>query len=150
MKLYMAGPLFTTAERDFNTALCCELREHHHQVWLPQESEQTPPVTAQGIFLKDVRGVDWADIILACMDGPDPDSGTCWECGAAFRRKPVIAYRTDIRDVDDGFPPFNLMITQSAFVVLNAKWKTVPEIAALIQAAILTISKDSLDAAAGK
>ena len=27
--------------------------------------------------------IDWADMVVACMDGPDPDSGTAWECGYA-------------------------------------------------------------------
>jgi nucleoside 2-deoxyribosyltransferase len=31
------------------------------------------------------------------MDGPDPDSGTCWECGYAYRKKPVVVFRTDFR-----------------------------------------------------
>jgi nucleoside 2-deoxyribosyltransferase len=48
------------------------------------------------------------------MDGPDPDSGTCWECGSVWRRKPVILYRTDIRSVSDPFGPCNLMLHQAA------------------------------------
>jgi hypothetical protein len=31
------------------------------------------------------------------MDGTDPDSGMCWECGSVWGRKPVVLYRTDIR-----------------------------------------------------
>jgi nucleoside 2-deoxyribosyltransferase len=40
MKLYFAGPLFTTAERDFNAALAAQLRRAGHEVFLPQEAEQ--------------------------------------------------------------------------------------------------------------
>ena len=39
MRIYLAGPLFTTAERDFNAALAAGLRALGHEVWLPQESE---------------------------------------------------------------------------------------------------------------
>jgi len=36
---------------------------------------------AAGIFATDVRGIDWADGLVAITDGPDPDSGTSWEVG---------------------------------------------------------------------
>jgi hypothetical protein len=96
MKLYFAGPLFTTAERDFNAALAAQLRRAGHEVFLPQEAEQRN-ATAGAIFAGDVQGIDWCDVVVACMDGPDPDSGTAWECGVVYRRKPVILYRTDRR-----------------------------------------------------
>jgi nucleoside 2-deoxyribosyltransferase len=47
-KIYMAGPLFTTAERDFNAALAAQLRAAGHEIW-PQESEQRD-ATALSIF----------------------------------------------------------------------------------------------------
>ena len=37
------------------------------------------------------------DIVVANMDGSDPDSGTSWECGYAYRKKPVILFRADFR-----------------------------------------------------
>jgi len=54
------------------------LEERGHEVWLPQESAQAS-MTPKQIFEEDVRGIDWADVVAANMDGPDPDSGTCWE-----------------------------------------------------------------------
>ena len=84
MKIYLAGPLFTTAERDFNLRLAHSLRQAGHEVFLPQENEQRSK-TAREIFEEDLAGLDWAEIVVANMDGPDPDSGTCWECGYAFR-----------------------------------------------------------------
>ena len=48
------------------------------------------------------------------MDGPDPDSGTAWECGYAYGKKPVILVRTDIRTRDDRSGPYNAMLTGSA------------------------------------
>ena len=43
--------------------------------------------------------IDQADIILANLNGPDPDSGTCIEIGHAHGKcgKLVIGYRTDTR-----------------------------------------------------
>jgi len=49
LKIYLAGPLFTTAERDFNAALAALLRDRGHEVFLPQEHEQRD-VTARAIF----------------------------------------------------------------------------------------------------
>ncbi|MGA2124575.1 MAG: nucleoside 2-deoxyribosyltransferase [Xanthobacteraceae bacterium] len=114
MRIYLAGPLFSTAEREFNARLAGRLRQLGHEVWLPQESEQRT-MSAQQIFAIDVQGIDWAEVVVANMDGPDPDSGTCWECGYAFRKKPIIVFRTDFRAVDERKDaPYNLMLTVSA------------------------------------
>ena len=78
MKIYMAGPLFSTAELAFNAALARELRGRGHEVFLPQEHEQRKDLP-RAIFESDVRGLDWAEVVVACLDGPDPDSGTSWE-----------------------------------------------------------------------
>ena len=135
MKLYFAGPLFTTAERDFNAALAAQLRRAGHEVFLPQEAEQRN-ATAGAIFAGDVQGIDWCDVVVACMDGPDPDSGTAWECGVVYRRKLVILYRTDIRSEADPFGPYNLMLHQAAQHVLDCRWRSVAEIAACILEAL--------------
>ena len=65
------------------------------------------------------------------MDGPDPDSGTCWECGSVHKRKPVILYRTDIRS-EEPFGPFNLMLHRSAAASLDCRWDSVAAIASKI------------------
>ena len=114
MKIYLAGPLFTTAERDFTLRLARSLRQGGHEVFLPQENEHRSK-PARDIFAEDLAGIDWADVVVANMDGPDPDSGTCWECGYAFRKKPIIVFRTDFRAGDEpGKAPYNLMLTESA------------------------------------
>lgn len=51
------------------------LRAAGHEVFLPQENE--PGKDAAGIFAADKAGIDWADGLVAIMDGPAPDSGTC-------------------------------------------------------------------------
>ncbi len=81
-------------------------------------------MSARQIFEKDVEGVDWAEVVVPNMDGPDPDSGTCWECGYAYRKKPVILFRTDFRAGDEpGTAPFNLMLTESATRFLDLVFK---------------------------
>jgi len=86
-----------------------------HEVFLPQEQE--PGMDAAGIFATDVGGIDWAAALVAIMDGPDPDSGTAWECGYAYGKKPIIPrpdghpgtgrpepLQRDADRVDDGSP----------------------------------------------
>jgi nucleoside 2-deoxyribosyltransferase len=131
MKIYLAGPLFTTAECMFNEKLAELLRDFGHEVFLPQETEQRN-ATCRKIFDSDVAGIDWSEVVVANMDGVDPDSGTCWECGYAHGKKPVILFRTDIREEGAPFGPFNLMMHQAAGGWLDCKRRSVAEIAALI------------------
>jgi nucleoside 2-deoxyribosyltransferase len=142
MRIYLAGPLFTTAERDFNARLADRLRHLGHEVWLPQEHEQRS-AGAKEIFLKDIEGIDWAEAVVANMDGPDPDSGTCWECGYAYGKKPVILFRTDFRGAEPGKAPFNLMLTESAnqhlYVPAEDKETTADRIASAIDQALSTL-----------
>ena len=121
MRLYFAGPLFTSAERAWNAELARRLRAAGHEVFLPQEKEGG--LLAAAIFRTDVDAIDRADVLIAVMDGPDPDSGTAWECGYAYGRKPVILVRTDSRNTsDDTGMPYNAMLTQSATVRLDLGW----------------------------
>ena len=118
MKLYFAGPLFTAAEREWNARVVAALRSAGHEIYLPQEQEQG--MDAAGIFATDVGGIDWADGVVAIMDGPDPDSGTSWEVGYAYRKKPILLVRTDIRrNGGSGPSEYNAMLTESATVRLD-------------------------------
>jgi nucleoside 2-deoxyribosyltransferase len=119
MRIYLAGPLFSAAERDFNAALARCLRAEGHEVFVPQEQEQRD-MSAAEIFRGDVAGIDWAELVLANMDGADPDSGTCWECGYAYGKRPILLFRSDFRAGDEkDKAPYNLMLTESATLRLD-------------------------------
>jgi nucleoside 2-deoxyribosyltransferase len=136
MRIYLAGPLFTTAEREFNLRLAQRLRQAGHEVFLPQESEQRT-TTEKEIFAGDVAGIDWAEVVVANMDGPDPDSGTCWECGYAYKRKPIIVFRTDFRAADEpGKAPYNLMLTESATARLDLAFADLERVAQCVDEAL--------------
>jgi nucleoside 2-deoxyribosyltransferase len=150
MKIYLAGPLFSTAERDFNARLTERLRERKHEVYLPQESEQAT-MTPKQIFDADVGGLDWADVVVANMDGADPDSGTCWECGYAYGKKPVVVFLTDFRvgyemrgdgdaAKDQDQAPYNLMLTESATARLDLLRQDVDQVAVAIDAALKNLA----------
>jgi nucleoside 2-deoxyribosyltransferase len=94
-------------------------------------------MSAQQIFATDVQGIDWAEVVVANMDGPDPDSGTCWECGYAYKKKPIVVYRTDFRAADEpGKAPYNLMLTESADVRLDLAHAGTAQVAQSILAAL--------------
>ena len=73
------------------------LRDGGHEVFLPQDQE--PGKDAAGIFTTDVGGITGLRA-RRDMDGPDPDSGTAWECGYAYGKKPIVLVRTDFRTQD--------------------------------------------------
>jgi nucleoside 2-deoxyribosyltransferase len=129
MRIYLAGPLFTAAERAFNARLRDLLLAAGHEVWLPQEHEPRN-ATATAIFREDVKGLEWSEVLVANMDGPDPDSGTCWECGYAYRKKKIILFRTDFRGAGEAdLSPFNLMLSASADYTLTVPFGTVEQLA---------------------
>jgi nucleoside 2-deoxyribosyltransferase len=119
MRISFAGPLFTAAERDWNATLAGALRGAGHEVFLPQEQE--PVKDAPGIFATDVAGIDWANCLVAIVDGADPDSGTSWEVGYAYRKKPIVLVRTDMRrNAGSGGSGYNPMLTESATIRVDA------------------------------
>jgi nucleoside 2-deoxyribosyltransferase len=125
MNLYLAGPLFTQAERSWNLRLAGLLGAAGHTVFLPQaEIPAIETLDAETIFRLDVDGVRSADAIVAVLDGADPDSGTSFECGLAFALGlPIVIVRTDFRAGGDALPgqklaTINLMLAQSATAVV--------------------------------
>ncbi|MGA2893717.1 MAG: nucleoside 2-deoxyribosyltransferase [Xanthobacteraceae bacterium] len=124
-KIYLAGPLFSIGEQQFNSGVARFLESEGFEVWLPQDHEPRRN-TAKAIFRMDVKGLDWADMVVACMDGPDPDSGTAWECGYAFAKgKPIVCYRTDFRlSGDTEGAPDNLMLSESATARFELPFRT--------------------------
>jgi nucleoside 2-deoxyribosyltransferase len=146
MKLYFAGPLFTTAERAWNAEVVAVLREAGHEIFLPQEQE--PGKDAAGIFAVDVGGMDWADGVVAIMDGSDPDSGTCWEVGYTYGRgKPIVLVRTDFRDLAGRSGTYNPMMAESATIRLDMPAASTTEVIAAILEALSAIERGLPDMA---
>lgn len=153
MKLYLAAPLFTIGEQVQNAQLADQLRRFGYECFVPQEAEANPRAdvqrTAKSIFLADVTGVDNCDVVVACIDGPDPDSGTAWELGYAYALgKPTVLYRTDFRSACGDFDgqPVNLMLSvpAKATVVWNGRitdgLMRVRQLAALLHAELRLIA----------
>jgi nucleoside 2-deoxyribosyltransferase len=123
MKIYLAGPLFTLAEREFNERLAEAVQGGVTgvEVVLPQERAKVflgRPDALQLIFKDCLEMVDACDLVLAILDGADSDSGTCVELGYAWARgKPVIGVRTDFRGSED--QGLNLMVSHVCQVLVH-------------------------------
>ena len=142
MRIYFAGPLFSAAERDWNVALASALRAAGHEVFLPQEQE--PGKDAAGIFATDVGGIDWADGLVAIMDGADPDSGTSWEVGYAYGKKPIVLVRTDMRrNAGSGGSGYNPMLTESATIRVDAVAAPIDRVAREVLDAIARLEAET-------
>lgn len=120
-RIYLAGPLFSHAELEYNRKLRDLLLKKGFSVFLPQEdaedtADERNKQSQELIFNKCVGGVDGSDVIVAVLDGVDVDSGTSWEIGYAYaKEKPIIGLRTDFRSLSDGI--VNLMV-EMAIVAL--------------------------------
>jgi nucleoside 2-deoxyribosyltransferase len=117
MMIYLAGPVFTLAERRFNEELANELERLSPslQVFLPQRYDkefQDNPDFSQKMFACLVAALDNCTVVVAILDGPDADSGTSFEMGyARARGKRVIGVRTDFRGSEDH--GLNLMLSNA-------------------------------------
>lgn len=111
--IYLAGPLFTAAEREFNLKLALRIKDAlGENVYLPQ-TECNECTSPGEIFTICKEGIGRSRLVVAILDGTDADSGTCFEAGYAYALNiPVIGIRTDFRHCgDDG--GLNLMLSQS-------------------------------------
>ena len=100
--VYLAAPLFSEAECDFNRKLRDELISAGFNVFLPQEDSNNVKDMLDRqkiIFNKNLKGIENSDILVAVIDGADVDSGTAWEIGFAFAKgKPVLGLRIRFQD----------------------------------------------------
>lgn len=107
IKLYLAGPCFSEADRASLLLMAKELEKTMHyiateekqvQVYLPfRDAGDWTTVGAEAVFVRDLQAIDNSDIVVAVLDGADVDSGTAAEMGYAWARgKPIFAVCTDM------------------------------------------------------
>lgn len=108
-KLYIAGPLFSDAERAFNLRLGAMLAQYF-DVFLPQESgyllremlADGEPLqrSMQTVFDRDLSAIRSTDYFLIILDGRAVDEGAAFELGVAFSEgKECFALQTDWRQL---------------------------------------------------
>jgi len=110
-RIYIAGPLFSQGELEFNLIVNEHLKNLHFDTFLPQKdghklsdliSNNQKSDAVKTIFEKDIEEIKKSDIILFIMDGRVPDEGACVELGIAYALgKHCIGLKTDPRFLMD-------------------------------------------------
>lgn len=109
LKVYLAGPLFSLAERSFNHNLK-RLLTPYFNVYLPQEDGglmldmikegMHPKLAAQKVFDGDIKAMEECDLFLMILDGRTVDEGAAFELGFAYANgKPCFGLKTDPRQL---------------------------------------------------
>ncbi len=107
LRVYLAAPLFSDAERTFNTQVAAGLEEYV-TVYLPQRdgglmSEMVKDgvesdIAACRVFKRDMDAILQADYLIAILDGRAIDEGVAFELGVAFSHaKRCVGLQTDSR-----------------------------------------------------
>lgn len=106
-RIYIAGPLFSQAELEFNEKLNEVLIQAGYATFLPQKDgyelsdliqDADPHEASSIIFNLDLDELKRADILVFIMDGRVPDEGACVEVGIAFALgKECYGLKTDTR-----------------------------------------------------
>ena len=99
--IYLAAPLFSEAEREWNRRFAERIAERlpGARLIVPQEFMASGPDRHGSLHAQCIEGVEQADVVVAVLDGPDVDSGVAWEMGyARGLGKPVVGVRTDFRE----------------------------------------------------
>ena len=115
MIIYLAGPLFSLAERRFNEEFAKGLERSivPSMVILPQDhAAKVGEATgfAELMYSFALDAINHSDVVVAILDGADSDSGTCIEIGyAKAKGKTIIGVRTDFRTGED--QGLNLMVS---------------------------------------
>ncbi len=120
MRIYVAAPLFSQAEKDFNLAVDRVLRDLGLDTYLPQRDagEAAPLIRAgadehtvrQQLFADDYAAVSTCELFLLVLDGRVPDEGACFELGVAYAAgRTCFGLQTDCRRFG-GTDSNNLMI----------------------------------------
>jgi nucleoside 2-deoxyribosyltransferase len=109
-KVYIAGPLFSHAEKEFNERIDKYLQAMGFKTFLPQRdgylladlmaqfSDKQDAIDT--IFYKDVEEIKGCDVVLFVLDGRVPDEGACVEVGLAYAYdKECIGFKSDSRSL---------------------------------------------------
>jgi nucleoside 2-deoxyribosyltransferase len=83
MRLYLAGPLFSEAERAWLDGLATALRLEGFDCFVPHENfDRLAELTPEEVYRVDGEGLRSANVLVAWLDGPMVDDGTAAEIGA--------------------------------------------------------------------
>ena len=108
MRIYLAAPLFSQSEREYNKKLQKILESKGFEVFLPQELGEE---NYEEIFSELIENLEKCDMVIAVLDGTQVDDGVAFECGYAYSKGiPIVGLRTDFRRVGEHVLEINLML----------------------------------------
>jgi hypothetical protein len=106
VQVYLAGPLFSQAERAWLDGLAATLRAEGLDVFVPHENfDAITELTPAEVYRVDGEGLRASNALLAWLDGPTIDDGTAAEIGAFAelaaggdpRYRGIVGLVTDLR-----------------------------------------------------
>ncbi len=101
MRIFLAAPLFSEAERRFNDTVADTLRKEGFDVWMAQEApfiEEGTSEEKKRIFKGDMDALRSSDVVVAILDGPHVEEGVAFELGVAHALgKKILGLKTDYR-----------------------------------------------------
>jgi nucleoside 2-deoxyribosyltransferase len=106
VRLYVAGPLFSEAERAWLDGLAARLRTEGFDCFVPHENfPELADVTLEEVYRIDSEGLRSSNALVAWLDGPIVDDGTACEIGmfaelvrsGGEHYRGIVAITTDIR-----------------------------------------------------
>ena len=106
MRIYLAGSLFSEADRAWLDGLAARLRAEGFDCFLPHEQfDELKELTPAEVYRVDAGGVRSANVLLAWLDGPVVDDGTACEIGMFAqlvasgdqRYRGIVGLVTDLR-----------------------------------------------------
>ena len=120
-KLYIAAPLFSETELNFNKSLKRKLKPYFN-VYLPQEdgghmltlikNGMEPNLASKIVFDNDISAINECDYLLIILNGKFVDEGAAFELGIAYNLSKIcIGLQTDLRYTQSNF--INPMISNS-------------------------------------
>jgi hypothetical protein len=106
LRLYVAGPLFSEAERSWLDLFAARLRTEGFECFVPHEHfPELADVTVEEVYRIDTEGLRSANALVAWLDGAMIDDGTACEIGMfaelvrtdGERYRGIVAIVTDLR-----------------------------------------------------
>jgi len=117
--VYIAGPLFTSSQRDYLEKINNLIKNLGFETYLPHKDGGLfirSVSKSVDFFNKDIEGINKCNILIAVLNGNDVDSGTAWEMGFAYAKKiPIIGILEDSRKPHDDL--LNPMISNSTIKI---------------------------------
>jgi hypothetical protein len=106
LRLYLAGPLFSEAERSWLDMLAARLRAEGFECFVPHEHfPELADVSVEEVYRIDTDGLRSANALVAWLDGAMVDDGTACEIGmfaelvrsGGEHYRGIVAIATDLR-----------------------------------------------------